>query len=78
MGDKPMDFPRTQVNGAPLKPITEALLDRRATTHFTREEVPEEFLNAILKLGTQTPTGYNLQPWRFIVVRNEENRRRLQ
>jgi nitroreductase len=78
MDDKPMEFPRTQPNGAPLKPITEALLDRRATSHFTAEEVPDEFVNAILKLGTQAPTGYNLQPWRFIVVRSEENRRRLQ
>src|SRR5919202_266297 len=24
------------------------------------------------------PSGYNLQPWRFIVVRDEENRKRLQ
>ena len=35
-------------------------------------------LEAILQLGGQAPSGYNLQPWRFIVVREKENRLRLQ
>lgn len=78
MQDKPTNLPTTQPNGEPLKPITEVILERRATNHFTNEEVPEEILNAILTLGAQAPSGYNLQPWRFIVVRDEENRKRLQ
>jgi nitroreductase len=79
MQEKPNDYPQTQPNGAPLKPITEVLIDRRATIHYKpEEEVPAEVLNAILKLGAQAPSGYNLQPWRFIVVRDAENRKRLQ
>jgi nitroreductase len=31
-----------------------------------------------LKLALQAPSGYNLQPWRFIVVQDEPNRRKLQ
>ena len=76
--DKPTHFPQTQVNGAPLKPITQVLLDRRATPHFKHDPVPEEYLEAILSLAAQAPSGYNLQPWRFIVVRDAENRHRLQ
>lgn len=78
MQDKPTNLPTTQSNGQPLKPITQVLLERRATTHFTNEEVPDDALNAILQLGAQAPSGYNLQPWRFIVVRESENRKRLQ
>ncbi|HYJ47799.1 MAG TPA: nitroreductase family protein [Pyrinomonadaceae bacterium] len=78
MQDRPTNFPATQPNGEPPKPITEVLLERRATPHFTDEEVPEEYLNAILSFAVQAPSGYNLQPWRFVVVRDEENRRRLQ
>lgn len=78
MQDKPTNLPATQAGGAPLKPITDVLLERRATMEFLPDEVPEEYLNAILKLGAQAPSGYNLQPWRFIVVRDAENRRRLQ
>jgi nitroreductase len=76
--DKPTNLPTTQVSGEPLKPITQVLLERRATNHFLPDEVPEEYLNAILRLASQAPSGYNLQPWRFIVVRGEENRKRLQ
>jgi nitroreductase len=78
MQDKPTDFPSTQPGAKPLKEITQILLERRATNHFTDEEVPDEILDAILKLGAQAPSGYNLQPWRFIVVREAENRKRLQ
>jgi nitroreductase len=78
MQDKPGAYPTTQPDGKPLKSLTEILLERRATNHFTDEEVPEEYLEAILQLGGQAPSGYNLQPWRFIVVRDAENRKRLQ
>jgi nitroreductase len=78
MQDKPRDFPTTQPDGKPLKPITQVLLDRRATSHFLPDEVPQEYLNSMLELAAQAPSGYNLQPWRFIVVRDAENRKRLQ
>jgi nitroreductase len=79
MQDKPTNIPETQPGGEPLKPITQVVLERRATIHFKEdEEVPEDILRAILLLGAQAPSGYNLQPWRFIVVREAENRRRLQ
>jgi nitroreductase len=78
MQDKPTNLPTTQPSGEPLKPFTQVVVERRATNRFTPEEVPEESLNAILRLGLQAPSGYNLQPWRFIVVRDEANRARLQ
>ena len=78
MQDKPTNLPATQPGGEPLKPFTQAVVERRATNAFAPDEVPEETLNAILQLGLQAPSGYNLQPWRFIVVREEENRKRLQ
>jgi nitroreductase len=76
--DKPANLPRTRPDGQPLKPLTEVLLERRATNRFSPDEVPEEYLRAILELAAQAPSGYNLQPWRFVVVRGEENRKRLQ
>jgi nitroreductase len=78
MQDKPTNLPATQPGGEPLKPFTQVVVERRATNRFTPDEVPEETLNAILQLGLQAPSGYNLQPWRFIVVRDEANRARLQ
>lgn len=76
--DKPTHLPTATVQGGPLKTLTQVLLERRATTHFKPDPIPPEYLEAILALGGQAPSGYNLQPWRFIVVRNAENRKRLQ
>ncbi|MCA1613153.1 MAG: nitroreductase family protein [Acidobacteria bacterium] len=78
MDDKPTDLPEAQPGGEPLKPFTRVMLERRATNGFTDEEVPEETLEAILRLALQAPSGYNFQPWRFVVVRDAENRKRLQ
>lgn len=67
-----------QVNGASLKPLTQVLLDRRATSHFKPDKFPDEYLDAILRFAAQAPSGFNLQPWQFVVVRDEINRKRLQ
>jgi nitroreductase len=76
--DQPTHFPAAQVNGSPLNPITHVLLDRRATARFKPDPVPQEYLEGILRFSAQAPSGYNLQPWRFIVVREPQNRKRLQ
>lgn len=56
----------------------EAILQRRSTRHFDRSQpVSEELLKQVLQLATRSPSGYNLQPWRFIVVRSQRNRDRL-
>jgi nitroreductase len=50
---------------------------RRATPHFLSDPVPDEVIETALTLAGQAPSGYNLQPWRFVVVRNSEQRARL-
>jgi nitroreductase len=78
MQEQPDNLPQAQPNGSPVKTFASTVLHRRATNHFKSDAVPEEYLNAILRLGSQAPSGYNLQPWRFIVVREDANRSRLQ
>ncbi len=61
-------------------PLTapEAIARRRATRHFDpARPLPDDLLKAILRLATLAPSGYNLQPWRFLVVRHEANRQKL-
>lgn len=60
------------------KELSQIIEERRATSHFTSEPVPEEDIVKILHYAGQAPSGYNFQPWRIIVVRDEANRRRLQ
>jgi len=61
----------------PLKTLPQAIEERRATPSFTGEPIPLDDLNAILEAGLNAPSGYNIQPWRFVVVQSEETKRRL-
>lgn len=61
-----------------LPTVPEAILRRRATRKFDpARPVPDDLLARILGLATHAPSSFNLQPWRFLVVRSERNRRRL-
>jgi nitroreductase len=51
--------------------------DRRSIREWTDEPVSEEDLAMILEAGRQAPSGENAQPWRFIVVRDAETRKKL-
>jgi nitroreductase len=59
------------------KPLLEAVRDRRATPSFDGSPMPQADLQAILEAGLEAPSSYNLQPWRFVVVRSPEGKRRL-
>jgi nitroreductase len=59
------------------KLLSEAIQQRRATPSFDGTAVPQEDLKKILQAGLEAPSGYNLQPWRFVVVRDPEARKRL-
>jgi nitroreductase len=59
------------------KTLSQAIPERRATPSFDGTPVPEADLKRILEAGLLAPSGYNLQPWRFVVVRSLEQRIRL-
>lgn len=72
------DYPASLV-ARPTKSLSQAIMDRRLPRHFTgKDAMRDEDLDEILRLGSLAPSGFNLQPWRFIVVRDPENKRRLQ
>ena len=59
------------------KTLSQILQDRRATPSFDGSPITDAELRQILLAGTQAPSAYNLQPWRFVVVRNEDGKHRL-
>ena len=59
------------------KSLAQAIRERRATPSFNGEPIPPSDLRQILDAGLHAPSGYNMQPWRFIVVQHPEQRRRL-
>ncbi|HEX3663475.1 MAG TPA: nitroreductase family protein [Acidobacteriaceae bacterium] len=59
------------------KTLSEAIEQRRSTPSFDGRPIPDEDLQRILAAGLSSPSGFNLQPWRLIVVRAPEQLRRL-
>lgn len=55
----------------------ELLHNRRATPSFEDTAVPAEDLDRILEFAREAPSGYNFQPWRFLVLRDPRQRARL-
>jgi len=56
-----------------MKPVTdvhELFRHQRAIRTFTDEEVPDELVNQILTAAIHGPSGSNIQPWHFIVIRD--------
>jgi nitroreductase len=59
------------------KNLTEIVRERRATPAFSSAPVGDDDLRKIVKAGLEAPSSYNMQPWRFVVVRDPDQRRRL-
>src|SRR5271163_1857263 len=59
------------------KPLSQAIATRRATSSFDGSPISGDDLRKIIEAGLNAPSGYNLQPWRFIVVRGPDQRKRL-
>jgi len=50
----------------------EAIRKRRSVRHYTGEPIPRHDLEAIVDAGRLAASGYNAQPWDFIVVTERE------
>src|SRR6202789_165562 len=59
------------------KTLSQAIHERRATPSFDGVAIPAADLKQILNAGLHAPSGYNMQPWRFIVVQSAEQKKRL-
>ena len=58
--------------------LTEAIKTRRSTKKFDPEhEIAEEETQALLSLAMLSPTAFNIQHWRFIVVKDKKLREEI-
>ena len=60
-----------------MKSLDQAIKDRRSTPSFDGAPLPAADLERILQAGLAAPSGYNMQPWRFVVVQSREQKRKL-
>ena len=56
----------------------EAIAQRRSVKHYdTSHRMSEEEIERLLSLAALAPTAFNIQNWRFVVVRDVELRRQI-
>ena len=56
-----------------------AIKERRSVKHYDNaHEMSEAEINALLELALLSPTSFNMQNWRFVVVTNPEKRAAIQ
>jgi len=54
--------------------LGDAIFSMRAIRQFKPDLVSEQDLNDVLSAATQAPSGGNMQPWHFIVVRDQDKK----
>ena len=57
--------------------LLEAIKLRRSIRKFKSEPIPENSVNELLESGRIAPSGSNLQPTRYVVIKSEEARAKL-
>ncbi len=57
--------------------VLEAIRTYRPCQSFNPRPIPAEKLKSILAAARLTPSQHNLQPWRFVVVQDDERKRLL-
>jgi len=57
--------------------VIEAIKARRSIRAYLPEQIKDEELNLILEAARLAPSASNYQPWKFIVVRDKEMKRKM-
>jgi nitroreductase len=75
----PLDFERLEPaeQARRLDEFHRRLARRRSVRQFSPNPVPEGLIDRAIAVAGSAPSGANLQPWRFVVVRDPDVKRRI-
>ncbi len=58
--------------------LLEALKNRRTTnTRFLEKPISDEHIRTLIEAASYAPSHMNSQPWRFVVIRDEQRRKKI-
>jgi nitroreductase len=52
--------------------ILDFFFRRRSVRRFQKKSVPQEILEALMQAAMAAPSGNNIQPWEFVIVRDPQ------
>jgi iodotyrosine deiodinase len=62
---------------AAARAFLETIRLRRTVREFSNDPVPDEVIAMAIEAASLAPSGANMQPWKFVVVRDPEIKRRI-
>jgi len=57
--------------------LLELVKNRRSVRKFKPDPVPDEYVDKIIEVARWAPSGFNTQPWDFVVVKRKELKDRI-
>ncbi len=59
--------------------VLTAVKERRAVKHYDPEfDMPQEDIDTLLESAIQSPTSFNIQNWRFVLIKDKAQREKVQ
>jgi iodotyrosine deiodinase len=76
---EPLDYQRPSVDEmrGNVHAFFEVARRRRSVREFSPDDVPDDVLETAIRCAATAPSGANMQPWKFVVVRDPETKRRI-
>lgn len=62
---------------AAQKSAIDVIMSRKSVRSYTEQAIPAETVEVLLKAAMAAPTAMNVQPWRFVVVTDQEVKDKL-
>jgi nitroreductase len=60
-----------------LKDIIEIIKTRRCVREYKEEQIPDEDIKFLIDCARYAPSGFNMQPWSFLVIKNKDVMRKI-
>jgi len=57
--------------------VLDVIRERRSVRAYKKDPIPEESLRRILEAARLAPSGKNFQPWKFVVVQDDNLKKKL-
>ncbi len=57
--------------------VMQAIINRKSVRQYTSQDVSDDIIKKILEAGRLAPSWVNVQPWHFIVVKNQDTKNLL-
>ncbi len=64
-------------SSTPFNEVFKNIYERRSIQSFCPDPVPDDAIMEIIRAGTYAPSAMNIQPWRFVVIKNRQHIKRL-